>query len=406
MKIVEINCTNYGSTGNIMLRIAEAARERGHTVYTCCPASRSNRQKQVDHQILIGSILSRNLHLLLNDVTGLNGCFSCIATWLFLRKLKRIRPDVLHLHNLHNCYINLPMLFRYIKRDRVKVVWTLHDCWAMTGQCAGFTRSGCQRWLSGCHDCERIADYPSSAVDRTALMWKLKKRWFTGVEDLTLVTPSRWLAEIVSASYLNAYPALVIHNGIDRSVFKPTQSNFRQRHGIGSEEKMLLGVAHDWHFKGIDVFVRLAQEIGYPYRIVLVGVEEGMAHTLPAAIVAIRRTQSQAELAEIYSAADYFVNPTREDNFPTVNLEALACGLPVITFRTGGSAEPIDEKSGIVVDYDDYDQLKAVLLDTARLDALSREACRKRSERYSAQDRYREYVELLERIGADPQSRD
>lgn len=399
MTIVEINSANYGSTGNIMLYIAKMARERGHVVYTCCPSSRSNRKKKIDNQIWIGSSVSRNLHLLLNSITGFNGCFSIIDTFLFLRKIKRIAPDVIHLHNLHNCYINLRMLFRYIKANHIKVVWTLHDCWAMTGQCPHFTMIQCEKWKTGCHDCKQTNVFPRSKVDRTKTMWKLKRKWFTGVEDLTIVTPSRWLSDIASESYLKEYPTVVINNGIDLSVFTPTPSTFRERYGIATDEKILLGVAHDWGYrKGIDVFIQLAQEIGSQYRIVLVGVEEDILPQLPPNIIAIKRTHNQKELVEIYSAADLFVNPTREENFPTVNLEALACGLPVITFNTGGSPETIDAGTGIVVESNEYSKLKEVLTDPSLTNRLSKESCRTHSKKYAAQDSFKAYIDLFEKM--------
>ena len=350
MKILEINSTNYGSTGNIMLQIADTARRKGHTVITCCPASRENKKKSVENQWLIGSRFSRNVHLKLFEYTGFNGCFSLVSTFTFLHKVKKFKPDIIHLHNLHNCYINLPMLFKYIKKQKIQAIWTLHDCWTFTGQCPYFDLAKCDKWKNGCHDCPQINVYPSSKVDRTRTMWKLKRKWFTGVEDMTIVTPSEWLGGLVQQSYLKGYPIKVINNGIDLNVFKPTESDFRQKHHL-ENKYILLGVAFGWgKRKGLDVFIDLAKRLDDRFQIVLVGTNDDVDKLLPANIISVHKTNNQQELAEIYTAADLFVNPTREENYPTVNMESISCGTPVLTFKTGGSPEIPNVKTGYVVD--------------------------------------------------------
>lgn len=233
MKILSINSSNFGSTGNIMIGISEVARQQGHECYTACPEGRSMHTKELDNHLFIGTRLGRNLHLKFGYYTGLQGFGSIIDTWMFLRKVDKIAPDLIHLHNLHSCYINLPMLFGYIKKRRIRTVWTLHDCWAFTGQCPYFTMVKCDKWKKGCHDCPQCDIYPSSKVDRTKLLWSKKKEWFTGVENMTIVTPSQWLADLVKESFLKEYPVEVINNGIDLNIFKPRASDFRDRYGIG-----------------------------------------------------------------------------------------------------------------------------------------------------------------------------
>ncbi|MCR5021829.1 glycosyltransferase [Ruminococcus sp.] len=396
MKILEINSTNFGSTGNIMLQIATIARRKGHTVITCCPASRDNKKKSVENQLLIGSRFSRNVHLKLFEYTGLNGCFSLISTISFLHKLDRFKPDLIHLHNLHNSYINLPMLFKYIKKNKIKVIWTLHDCWAFTGQCPHFTVAKCDKWRTGCYDCPQINTYPASKVDRTKTMWKLKRKWFTGVEDLTIVTPSKWLADLVRQSFLKEYPVKVINNGIDLNVFKPTASNFRQRHHI-EDKFVLLGVAFGWgHRKGLDVFIELAKRLDESFQIVLVGTNDETDKLLPKNVISIHRTNNQKELAEIYTAADLFVNPTREEVLGLVNIEALACGTSVITFRTGGSPECIDNSCGIVVEPDNIDEIIDKINNIFIHRPFSKENCLNRALLFSNKEKYDEYVNLYE----------
>lgn len=398
MIVLEINSVNYGSTGNIMMNVADQATNEQHIVYTACAKSRSNGRKSYTNQILIGSTLSRNIHLKLATLAGKNGCYSKIATNKFLRILDKIEPDIIHLHNLHNCYINLPMLFNYIKKHNIPIVWTLHDCWAFTGQCPHFTMAKCEKWKKGCYDCPQYRQYPASYVDRTKTMWKLKKKWFTGVQNMTIVTPSQWLADLVKVSYLKDYPVKVIYNGIDLTMFKPTESNFRERYGIPAEKKILLGVAFGWgKRKGLDVFMELANRLDKEtYQIILVGTDDAVDAQLSKSIISIHRTQDQRELAEIYTAADLFVNPTREEVLGLVNVEALACGTPVITFKSGGSPECIDETCGSVVACDDVDKLEIEIMRICSDNPYSKEACLERAKAFDMNERFDEYIKLYE----------
>ena len=349
MKVVSINLGNIGSTGTIAKSIARAAQKEGITVFQAYPRSASNVPEN-DTDILIGNERLRWFSIAAAVVTGFNGCFTPAATFRFLRRLDRISPDIIHLHNLHNTYINIPMLFHYIKKRNIRVVWTLHDCWAFTGQCPYFTMAKCKKWKTGCYDCPQYRKYPSSYVDQTKIMWKLKKKWFNGVSDMVIVTPSEWLKNLVKQSFLKDYPVKVIHNGIDPAVFKPTPSDFRKKYGIGGGDFVILGAAYGWSDrKGFDIFIELAERLDKKYRICLVGTDDAADRVIPDNVISIHVTSDQHELAGIYSAADVFVNPTREEVFGMVNVEALACGTPVITFDTGGSVECVDKESGAVV---------------------------------------------------------
>ena len=295
-----------------------------------------------------------------------------------------------------NNYINLPLLFKYIKKHNVKVVWTLHDCWSFTGQCPHFDIIGCDKWLTGCYSCPQYRDYPSSFVDRTKLMYKKKKKWFTGVRDMTLVTPSKWLAGLAARSFLAEYPVTVVNNGIDLARFRPIQSDVKERLGC-ADKFLLLGVSFGWGVKkGLDVFIELAKRLPPEYRIVLVGTDEETKKSLPDNIIAIQRTQDQKELAQIYSAADLFVNPTREENFPTVNIESLACGTPVLTFRTGGSPEILDETCGAVVPKNDVNDLIKAIQTICREKPYDSKACCLRAQEYEANDKFLDYVKIYE----------
>lgn len=399
MKAVQINMTNTGSTGKIMLGIAQVARAHGHESWTFSPigywCGKKTTLNQIDGHRYFSSKFASKLHLYFAQLTGIQGCLSLLGALQINKALKEIKPDILHLHNLHNRTINLPLLFRYIKKHHIPVVWTLHDCWSFTGQCPHFQIAECDKWKHGCHHCPQIHGYPNSFVDNTRLMWKLKRKWFTGVENMTIITPSRWLADLVKQSYLKDYPVKVINNGIDLSVFKPVESNFRERHGIAQDKFLLLGVAFGWgKRKGLDVFIELSKRLDSRFQIVLVGTDEQTDSWLPENIISIHRTENQRELAEIYSAADLLVNPTREDTYPTVNMESIACGTPVLTFKTGGSPEIADESCGSVVDKDDIDAMEKEIIRICTERPYSEEACLNRAKEFDMTKRFEEYVEL------------
>lgn len=396
MRIVMINSGVIGSTGRIMLDLADISRKNGYDCITACPDGRSMRKAGIRDHIYIGNRISRNLHLVLGKWSGFHDVFSLYSTMRFLARIKQYNPDLIHLHNLHDCYINLPLLFRYIKKHRIKVIWTLHDCWSFTGGCPHFVMAECNKWKSGCFECPSYRNYPSSKVDKTKVMWKLKKNWFTGVQDLTIVTPSQWLADLVKQSYLGEYSIKVIHNGIDLSVFKPTESEFREKYNIPAAKKIILGVAFGWGIKkGLDVFCKLAQSLDQDkYQIVLVGTNDDVDKILPKNIISIHRTQNQTELAKIYTAADLFVNPTREEVLGLVNIEANACGTPVLTFRTGGSPECIDETCGAVIEWKDIDRLEDEIDRICSDGMFSQKNCEIHATRFDAEKVYKQYLSL------------
>ena len=399
MRIVQINGGAKGSTGKIMMGIAEVARAQGHEVMCASPITTTNRDAGEDcGYYRIGTFNSRRVNVALARITGFNGCFAWFETYKLLKKIDEFKPDIIHLHNLHDSYINLPMLFSYIKKHNVPTVWTLHDCWAFTGQCPHFTIVKCDKWKDGCHNCPQYKEYPASLYDNTKKMWQLKKKWFTGVKNMTIVTPSRWLARLAQESYLKEYSIQVINNGIDLNVFKPTQSNFRERYEIPAEKHIILGVSFAWGYrKGLDCFAEMAEKLGEQYQIVLVGTDDEIDKNLPQNIISIHRTQNQKELAEIYSAADVFVMPTREENYPTVNMEAIACGTPVVTFDTGGSPETLGDTVGEVIRENmNEDNLKII----KRWCQKSIQAeCRDHAiKRFSSTDRFQEYINIYERV--------
>ena len=347
MKILFINSVcGIGSTGRICTDLAKEYENNGDEVKIAYGRSNVVSEKYRKYAVKIGGKLNTKLHFLKTRLFDKHGFGSKRATNKFLKWADKYDPDVLWLHNLHGYYINVEMLFNWIKsRPKMQVKWTLHDCWAFTGHCSYFTIANCDKWKEKCEKCPQKRKYPKSIADNSAKNYERKKKAFTGVKNMSLITPSKWLADLTKQSFLKDYPVEVKYNTIDTEIFKPTPSDFREKHGL-KDKKIVLGVASVWdERKGLDDFVKLSQMLDENYKIVLAGVSDKQKKKLPKNVLAITRTNSAKELAEIYTAADVFLNLTYEDNYPTVNLEAQACGTPCITYRTGGCVESVPDEN-------------------------------------------------------------
>lgn len=392
MKIVQINTScGRGSTGKICLDISQILTRENIENYILY----SNQSNGYELGIKCSDDIYIKAQALKSRVLGNYGFNSNRATKKIIIELERIQPDIVHIHNIHGHDCNLEMLFGYFKKKKIKLVWTFHDCWAFTGYCTYFDMVKCNKWREECYNCPQKSSF-SWLFDNSKELFNRKKRLFEGL-DLTIVTPSQWLADLVKQSFLSSYSIEVINNGINLDIFKPIESDFKTRIGL-KDKKIILGVASVWEKrKGLDVFVELSQRLSDEYKIVLVGADSSQ-DKIPSNITCIKRTQNQQELAEIYSMADVFVNPTREENYPTVNMEALACGTPVLTFRTGGSPEMLDETCGVVVECDDIDALEKKIIRICEDKPYSKEACLNKAKDFDKDDRFKEYLNLYERV--------
>lgn len=335
MKIVQINSVSNGSTGKIMMDIHKELINRGYDSYVVWGRGRESTS---ENEIFLDDKFGTYYHVLMTRLTGKTGFYSTKSTMKLIKKLEEINPDIIHLHNIHGYYVNIELLFEYLKKKKVRVIWTLHDCWPFTGQCPYFTMEKCDKWKIECNNCPMLKQYPKTLTDNSRWNYKMKKELFNGL-NITIVTPSNWLAGLVKQSFLKKYDIKVINNGIDTHIYKKTKSNFKYSNNI-NDKKIILGVAGVWDKrKGLDDFVELSKIIDDSYIIVLIGLSKKQIKKLPNNIIGITRTENQKELVEIYSSADILFNPTYEDNYPTVNLESIACGTPVLTYDTGGSYE-------------------------------------------------------------------
>ncbi len=394
MRILQVNTVyGIGSTGKIAKDIHDKCVANG--IECVCVHRRSCKgSASFDDTIEVGTFFSSRVHGFLARFTMFKGCFSYFSTLSALKAIKAYNPDIIHLHNLHGSYINIGLLMRYIKRSKIKVIFTLHDCWAFTAICSHFTIAKCDKWQNGCGNCVQRKKYSSAPIDFTKKVWKVKRDWFLGVEDMTIVTPSNWLANLVDKSFLKDYTIEVINNGIDLDVFTPTPSDFKEKYGI-CNKKIVLAVAFGWGYeKGLDVIIELSKRLSVDYQIVIVGADDGVDKQLPKNVISIHRTHNQVELAKIYTAADVFINPTREEVLGLVNIEALACGTSVVTFKTGGSPEIIDETCGVAIEVNDIDGVEREVVRICTQQPYTQENCLRRAKSFDKNIMLEKYLTL------------
>lgn len=377
------------STGKITNDLAVVAQRNGWETYIAYGRS---AKPGVSQEIRVGSMINPYLHYVSNRLFDREGLASKRVTRALLRQVEAIKPDIIHLHNIHDHYLNYPLLFGYLADHDIPVVWTQHDCWSFTGGCVYYDMFDCQKWKEGCHHCpERRALF----ADGSSRNWLFKKEWINRIDKMVLVPVSDWLAEALRASSLKGKDIRVIHNGVDIKAYRPVPGN-------GGDGKFrILGVAAPWAArKGLPDFFRLRTLLPEDYQITLVGLSKEQIRELPSGITGIERTSDREELVRLYSEADVFVNPTYSDTLPTTNLEALACGTPVVTYNTGGASETVDDKTGIVVEQGDVEGLKRAIesLKTRTKEFYS-PFCREKAEKDFDKDRrYEDYISLYEEL--------
>lgn len=400
-KLLQINVTaNWGSTGKIAEQIGLVAMQHGWESYIAYGRMMNPSKSTL---IKIGNQWDVYLHYAMSRFFDREGRMSKRATRRLVREIERIKPDVIHLHNIHDHYLNYPLLFEYLAEKRIPVVWTQHDLWAATGGCC-YIPDECEKWKA---QCERCILRNGIALNQSKRNYDLKKKLFNSLESLTVVPVSDWLGGMIKESFLQNCRIRVIHNGIDTNLFKPQVTDVHQKYGMEGK-KIVLGVASEWsRRKGLEDLLELAKLLPEnEYGIIIVGKILDDTHTeisCGCSVVYIDRTQNALELAALYSAASVFVNPTYQDNYPTTNLEAMACGTPVITYDTGGSPEAVTPETGWVVEQGNVKGIASIVKSLEVKDkseiVAQRVACRKRAmEYYDKNDRYREYVELYETL--------
>lgn len=402
-KVLQINVSNSGSTGRIVEEMGRVWMENGFESYIAYGRNKSARTfKSTSKLIKIGNKWSMSFHGMKTRLFDLHGFGSFHSTNKLIVHIKEIKPDVILLHNLHGYYINIEALFKYIKTLNIPIIWTLHDCWAFTGHCTYFESIKCEKWKTTCHNCQLKTEYPTSwLIDNSKNNYLNKRELFTSIKNLVLVTPSEWLMKLTKQSFLKDYRIIAIKNGINISTFSPQYSKVTLKKYNVEGFKYVLGVANIWNRrKGLDDFLKLGLIIDSDTKIVLIGLKSNEIKKLPLNFIGIPHTNNMQELTELYSHAEAFINPSWEDNFPITNLEALACGTPVITYNTGGCVEAIDVHTGFIVSKGDI----GGLLDAMKMVRKNgkehyNKLCRERAIKYfNGEDRYMDYKVLYDEI--------
>lgn len=397
-KLLQINVSaNFGSTGRIAEMIGHYAKENGYECYMAY--GRDFRPEELNYY-RIGSDTSIKCHYLLSRLFDRQGFGSYWATHQLIKYIKTIDPTIIHLHNIHGYYINYRLLFQYLKEVNIPVVWTMHDCWPFTGHCSHFAFIGCDKWKTCCEKCPGLRVYPPSIfLDNSRKNYRLKKELFSAIIDrLTIIPVSNWLEDLVRESYLKGAKIKTIHNGIDTSTFQDMGTTYPN---LPKDKKIVLAVTGVWdEKKGFNDVLELSKILSDEYRIVMVGLTAKQLTMIPQNIIGIMRTDNLAQLASLYATADVYINPTWEDNFPTTNIEALSCGTPVITYRTGGSVEAVTSETGAVVEQGDINALKSEIERICSLDRnILKTKCREHAvANFEMRDRYKEYIDLYDTI--------
>lgn len=399
--LLQINsAVNFSSTGKIVEQLGAVARKDGWATYVAHGA-RYIKQSELE-DLHIESLWEERIHGIKSKLFDAHGLGSANCTRRLVEKIKEISPDVIHMHNIHGYYINYPILFKYLGDTDIPVVWTFHDCWPVTGHCAYFDLANCEKWKKGCRDCELKRQYPAAWIDRCVANYAMKKHYFNLPRNMTLVPVSRWEEDVIKESFLKGYRTQVIYSGIDTEVFKPTNSNLRRELGL-ENQFVILGVASGWGKEGrLKGFLELRKRLSADYTIILIGLTKDQIGSMPEGIMGVERTNDVQELAAYYTVADVFINPTMQDSFGLTSVEALSCGTPAITYRSGGSPETVDKNTGIVVERGNVDGLvDAVYMIERKLKKgnpaglYGKETCRRRAvEHFNKYERYQDYIDL------------
>lgn len=395
-KLVQINTVCNNSTGHIMHDIQRKAHEKGYDtlsfvgrrkVYTDLPCEK------------FGNPISFWIHVAINTAFDRQGHGSLLQTKRLVARLREEKPDVIHLHNLHGYYLHIPTLFRYLREEYTgKIFWTFHDCWPITGHCAYYVMAGCDKWKTQCKKCPNKKVYPISwGLDQSKRNFEEKKQLFTGLKHLEIITPSQWVADQVKESFLQDIPVHVVSNGINLDAFQYTEDdNIYEKYNIPRDKKIILGVASIWEErKGLQDFLELAKILPEEYVIVLVSLSAKQMKQIPDNVIGIQRTETRKELIVLYSLADVFMNPSREETFSLVTIEAMACGTPVIALDTSAVKELVNDGNGIVLhDTAPQEYLKAI--EQLQAKNLSREEIRSTVLHFSEKNMAEKVVELYE----------
>jgi len=392
-KVLQINVVcDYGSTGKIAMGIQDLLQKKGTQAVIAYGRGTASNSKNT---YKITNIFEIALHILRARFSDGSGYGSGFATNRLIKYIESFKPDVIHMHNVHGYHLNIKKLFNYLNKKDIPVVWTLHDLWTMTGHCP--FPADCEKWITNCNNCPKLKEYPLSYYDGSERNYLLKRKLFTHLTNCVIVCPCKWLGDLVEKSYMSCYPIKIINNGIDLSIFKPMErTSLKSKYRVEGRKVVLCVALVFDERKGFNYVLDLASKLDKNWVILVVGLDKDQLKILPANIIGYEKVENALELAELYNVADVFCNPTIGDNYPTVNLEAMACGTPVAAFDTGGIKEQVADGCGFVVPMGDSKELLHAVLESV---LLSRENCSDIAKRsFDRTSIYENYFDLYNEI--------
>ncbi len=400
-KLLQINShSTYGAVGKLTEQLGRVASEQGWDTYLA--AGKRHSRPSAQKTLSFDCVLSEYLHYLISllfDAQG-RGLASYVETKLLIRKIKKLDPDIIHIHQIHGSYINYQILLKYLAKTRAKIVFTLHDCWYYTGHCTHYDYHGCMKWKDGCHDCTQLHEYPRSLFrDSSKKNYSLKKELFTSISNATFITVSKWLEGEARRSFLKNLDIRTIYNGVDLNVFRFNPNTNLKLHD--DSKYVLLGISNGWDkMKGLDDYFKLREMLPNEYKIILIGVIYGQEKNFPKGVIGVPRTANVQTLVEYYSECDIVMNLSYQESMGMTTVEGMACGKPSIVYDRTASPELVDEETGFVVKAGDIQEVvDAVISICEGKSSCNPISCRKRAELFYNKDiQYQKYIELYKEL--------
>lgn len=398
-RLLQINTTlGRGSTGRIAELISSLARNAGWECFMAHGPRFLGNSEMRSYQV--SGRFDELRHYVLSRVLDRHGLGSCAATKKLIRRIEKVRPDVVHIHNLHGYYANYKLLFQYLAKKGIPTVITMHDFWLMTGHCAYINKS-CSKWEVGCGHCPRLREYPASFFDRTRKNWVLKKSLFDAFDKdkLVLVPVSHWLEGFAKQSLLSERKFQVIQNGVDTKVFQPYQGEHSELwKKVDWNKHTIISVADKWtEANGFYDIIALSRLLPVDMQIVMVGLNEQQMEGLPDNIVGIGHTSNVQQLVELYSSADVLFNSSTEVTFGLVTAEAMACGTPAIVFKGTAGEEIVNPQTGFTIEK--IEEIPELVYACREKSDTYNVNCRERVvEYFDSVKQYSKYIELYENI--------
>lgn len=398
-RLLQINIvSNHLSTGFIVEDVSKVAQGRGWDTYVCYGRKAI---PGVNKEYRIGSPIETIWHYIENRLFDNEGLASRFATYRLIRYIKRIHPDIVHLHNVHDHYLNYRILFGFLNKTNIQVVWTFHDFWAITGHCHHFIDAPCYRWKTQCYDCPLQHSTVNSVIDKSRRNYSFKKQLFTACNNLTIVPVSAWVGEAVMQSFLKDKRIEIIPNGINIEEF--SGKDVKECNLFPREKFVIMALARQWSYgdrKGLNEYLKLSKKLKDDELIVLVGMSQELSGQMPGNIVGLPRISDKKELVSLYSRADVLLSLSAAETFGLTIVEANICGTPAVVYDNTAPPSLITPKTGFVAKNKDIDDVynKIQIIKAKGCSAYSKDCIEFVKQNYDKNKNYQRYIDLYDEL--------